>query len=81
MVVLGFYSLGLGIPFLLASLLLANAFSFFAAIRRHLKVISVTSGLLLAGFGLLMVTGQITELNAWFSRLLINVGLDGLAEV
>jgi cytochrome c-type biogenesis protein len=81
MVVLGFYSLGLGIPFLLASLLLANAFSFFAAIRRHLKVISVTSGLLLAGFGLLMVTGQITELNAWFSRVLINIGLDGLAEV
>jgi len=81
MVVLGFYSLGLGVPFLLSSLLLAKAFSFFNVIKRFLTPISVASGLLLAGFGFLMVTGQIVELNAWFSRILIDLGLDGLAEV
>ena len=81
MVVLGFYSLGLGVPFLLSSLLLAKAFSFFNVIKRFLTPISVASGLLLAGFGVLMVTGEIVELNAWFSRILIDLGLDGLAEV
>jgi cytochrome c-type biogenesis protein len=81
MVVLGFYSLGLGIPFLLSALLLAKAFSLFDVVKRFLTPISVISGLLLAGFGVLMVTGQIVELNAWFSRILIDLGLDSLAEV
>ncbi len=81
MVVLAFYSLGLGIPFLVSALLLAKAFSFFNWIKRFLTPISVVSGLLLAGFGLLLVTGRITDLNAWFSNLLVKLGLEGLAEV
>lgn len=81
MVVLFFYSVGLGIPFLLTSMLLTKAFSAFAVVKRYLTQITVVSGLLLAGFGVLMVTGQITELSAWFSDLLIRLGLDGLADV
>ena len=81
MLVLAFYSLGLGIPFLLSSLLLAKAFGFFDSVKRYLTPISVVSGLLLAAFGVLMITGRITDLNAWFSDVLIRLGLDGLAEV
>lgn len=81
MLVLAFYSLGLGIPFLLTSLLLAKAFSAFNWVKRYLTQITVVSGLLLAFFGVLMVTGRITDLSAWFSDLLIRLGLDGLAEV
>lgn len=81
MVVLFFYSLGLGIPFLLTSLLLAKAFSAFNWIKRYLTQITVVSGLLLAGFGVLLLTGDITRLSAWFSDLLVRLGLDGLAEV
>lgn len=81
MVVLAFYSLGLGVPFLLSSLLLAKAFAFFDTVKRFLTPISVASGLMLAVFGFLMITGRITDLNAWFSDLLIRIGLDGLAEV
>jgi cytochrome c-type biogenesis protein len=81
MLVLAFYSLGLGIPFLVSALLLAKAFSFFDGIKRFLTPISIASGLLLAGFGLLLVTGRIVDLNAWFSRLLVRLGLDGLADV
>ena len=47
----------------------------------YLTPISVVSGLMLAGFGVLMVTGQITDLNRWFSEILIKLGLEGLAEV
>lgn len=81
MVVLAFYSLGLGIPFLLTSLLLAKAFSAFTWVKRHLTAITVASGMLLAMFGVLMVTGRITDLSAWFTDLLIRLGLEDLAEV
>lgn len=81
MLVLAFYSIGLGIPFLLTSLLLAKAFSAFTWVKRYLTQITVASGLLLAAFGVLLITGQIVELSAWFSDLLIRLGLDGLAEV
>ena len=81
MLVLGFYSLGLGVPFLVSALLLAKTYTFFNGIKRYLTPISVVSGLLLAGFGVLMVTGQITDLNRWFSELLVRLGLESLAEV
>ena len=81
MLVLFFYSLGLGIPFLLTSLLLAKAFSTFNWIKRYLTQITVFSGLMLALFGVLLLTGRITELSAVFSRLLIWLGLDELASV
>jgi len=81
MLVLAFYSIGLGIPFLLTSLLLAKAFSAFNWVKRYLTQITVASGLALAFFGVLMITGWITELSAWFSDLLINLGLEDLADV
>jgi len=81
MVVLFFYSLGLGIPFLLTSLLLTKAFSAFAWIKRFVKPIAVFSGLALALFGVLMVTGQIVILSSWFADLLIKLGLEELASV
>jgi cytochrome c-type biogenesis protein len=81
MVLLFFYSLGLGVPFLLSSLLLARAFSAFSSVKRFLTPITVASGALLALFGVLLVTDRIVELNAFFSRLLIDLGLDGLADV
>jgi len=81
MLVLGFYSLGLGVPFLVSALLLAKTYALFNGIKRYLTPISVVSGLMLAGFGVLMVTGQITDLNRWFSEILIKLGLESLAEV
>jgi cytochrome c-type biogenesis protein len=81
MVVLLFYSLGLGIPFLLTSLLLSKAFSAFNWVKRYLTQITVVSGLMLALFGWLMVTGNITQLSSWFADVLQWLGLESLAEV
>jgi len=81
MLVLFFYSLGLGIPFLLTSLLLAKAFSAFNWVKRYLTQITVVSGLMLALFGVLLLTGRITDLSAWFSDILIRLGLEDLASV
>lgn len=81
MVLLLFYSLGLGIPFLLSAVLLAKAFSGLRRLRRFFTPISVVSGLVLAGFGVLLITNQLTALNGWFSDVLIRLGLDRLAQV
>lgn len=81
MVMLLFYSLGLGIPFLLSAVLLAKAFSAVDRLKRYFTPITVVSGLLLAGFGVLLITNQLTTLNAWFSDLLIRMGLENLTEI
>ena len=81
MLVLFFYSVGLGVPFLLTSILLAKAFSAFDWVKRYLTPITVVSGVLLAVFGVVMVTGRIGELSSFFTDLLIRLGLDGLASV
>ena len=80
MLVLFFYSLGLGIPFLLTSLLLAKAFSAFDWVKRHFTAITVFSGLMLALFGILMITGRIVNLSGYFADLLEWAGLDRLTE-
>ena len=68
MFLLFIYSMGLGLPFVLAGVGLSKAVRFFGWLRRHLKPITVVGGLLLAVFGLLMITGHLTELNHWFQR-------------
>lgn len=80
MLVLLFYSLGLGIPFLLTSLLLAKAFSAFDWVKRHFTAITVVSGVALAVFGLMMVTGQVVRLSSSFADLLDWLGLSRLTE-
>lgn len=78
MLLLFFYSLGLGIPFLVTSLLLAKAFSAVDRVKRHLTAITVASGLLLAGFGVLMVTGRITMISGFVADLMEWLGLEHL---
>jgi cytochrome c-type biogenesis protein len=59
-VLLGIYSLGLGIPFLLTSLAIDRFFSVTARIRRHYHKIELVSGALLVLIGILIFTGQLT---------------------
>lgn len=59
------YSLGLGVPFLLAGL---GLFKLFGRLKRYLRPINVASGLLLAAFGVVMVTGSLGDVSAWFQR-------------
>jgi len=81
MLLLFSYSMGLGVPFLAASLGITKAFSAFRWFRQYIKPVNIASGLLLAGFGVLMVTGQISAISRWFTEVLVNLGLDGLATI
>jgi cytochrome c-type biogenesis protein len=68
MLLLAFYGLGLGVPFVLFGLGIGKLYGTLAWFRRHLKPITIVSGLLLTGFGVLMLTGRIIELNRWFQE-------------
>jgi len=70
MILLGFYGLGLGVPFIVFALGIDKLYGALTWFRRNLKPITVISGVLLALFGVLMVTGEIIELNRWFQRVL-----------
>jgi len=52
---LGLYSLGLGVPFLLTALAINTFLNFFQRIRKYLRKISIASGLLLIAIGFLII--------------------------
>ena len=64
------YSLGLGVPFLLSGL---GLFKVFGRLKPYLRGINIASGLILAGFGVLMVTGSVGDISAvivrWFDSV------------
>lgn len=62
------YSLGLGVPFLLAALLLKQLQTAFSWIKANYRIINLVSGTLLVAVGLLMMTGKMGHFLALFSR-------------
>lgn len=62
------YSLGLAIPFLLASLALDWFLQTFQRFRRWIPIVERASGVLLIVLGVLLLTGQFTVLAAWLNR-------------
>ncbi len=73
------YSLGLGIPFLLAGL---GMFKVFGRLKPYLRSINIASGLLLVAFGVVMVTGSLGRISAWLVDVFLAVPfLNDLATV
>ncbi len=62
------YSLGLGVPFLLAGLFFARAMGALSWAKRHFTAIKVVSGAMLALYGVLLITGQLTWITARLTR-------------
>ncbi len=62
------YSLGLAVPFLLASLALDWFLQTFQRFRAWIPIVERASGILLILLGLLLLTGQFTVLAAWLNR-------------
>jgi cytochrome c-type biogenesis protein len=66
---LSFYSLGLALPFLLASLAVNRFLSFFVRVRRHMVWISRAGGVLLIIVGVLLLTDYFTILAGYLQGL------------
>jgi len=69
MLLLGVYSAGLAVPFLLAAVAVESFLEWFQRFRRFLPWVMRVSGVLLILVGLLMVTGQFTRLAGWLQAL------------
>jgi cytochrome c-type biogenesis protein len=69
------YALGLGIPFLLAALVVDRSLSVLRSMRPHIVAIERLSGALLIGMGILLATDQLTRITS----MLTNTFGNGLA--
>jgi cytochrome c-type biogenesis protein len=65
---LGIYSLGLGIPFILAGLGVSRLTGVLAKLRRHVRTINLASGAILVLVGVLFVTNQVFQISIWIQR-------------
>jgi cytochrome c-type biogenesis protein len=73
---LAVYSAGLAIPFLLTAVAFSRMTTAFAVVKRHYQAIVATGGAILIAMGILIWTGELTQLNVEAQRLLGELGLD-----
>lgn len=71
-VLLGFYSLGLGVPFILAALAWRRAIGAVAWVRRHQQWVTRTGGVMMVAVGVLLLTGLWTDAVQWLQIHLVN---------
>jgi cytochrome c-type biogenesis protein len=65
MLLMGFYAVGLGVPFLLTALFLRQALGLLAGMKQHMGTIERVMGSLLLVVGVLMLTGAFSEMSFW----------------
>lgn len=68
MILLTFYSLGLGIPFILTGLSLTAFYNVFNKFKRHLHKVEIVGGILLVIVGVLIFTNSLTIISAYFAK-------------
>ena len=69
MLLLGAYSAGLAIPFLVAAWAVEGFFAWFQKFRKYLPWVQRISGALLVLVGILLVTGKFTELASYLNAI------------
>ncbi len=60
------FSLGLGLPFIIASVFFTRVVESLKKIKRHLGTIKIAGGILLIGIGVLIALGRFSQLAQWF---------------
>jgi cytochrome c-type biogenesis protein len=80
-VLLAFYAAGLAVPFLLSALAFSSITGVFRFFRRHYAAIAVTSGVVLIAMGVLLVTNELTRLNAEALSLMDDLGINFFSEI
>jgi cytochrome c-type biogenesis protein len=62
------YSMGLGVPFILAGLGVSRLTSVLTWLRRHVRTVNVVSGVMMVLVGILFVTNQVFQLSIWIQK-------------
>jgi cytochrome c-type biogenesis protein len=63
------YSLGLAVPFLLLAIGFERVSRSLNHLKTYIKYFEWASGILLIAMGLLLITGSLTVISSWFSRI------------
>lgn len=74
---LGVYSLGLGVPFLLSAVFIDRFLRHRRAFQRWGRPLHITAGIIMVAMGILMLTGQLTALSYWLLRMFPSLGSIG----
>jgi cytochrome c-type biogenesis protein len=77
-VLLAVYCAGLGVPFLITGMAFGTVTSAFAVVKRHYAVVIGAGGLVLISMGVLIWTGEFTQLNITVNHWLQSLGLPDL---
>jgi cytochrome c-type biogenesis protein len=80
-VLLAVYSAGLAIPFLLTAVAFSQMTTAFAVVKRHYQAIVALGGLILIAMGVLIWTGELSQLNTEVINWMESLGLDFFNEV
>jgi cytochrome c-type biogenesis protein len=72
---LAVYCAGLGVPFLLTGLAFGSVTSVLAVVKRHYPIVIGAGGAVLIGMGILIWTGEFTQLNITVNHWLQGLGL------
>jgi cytochrome c-type biogenesis protein len=80
-ILLLFYSLGLAVPFLLTAVAFTQATSAFRWLRDRYLIVTAVSGVVLIAMGVLLFTGELTQLNIEAQQALDSVGLNVFGEL
>lgn len=75
---LAIYCAGLAVPFLLTALAFGSMTSALSVVRRHYPIVIGAGGVVLIGMGVLIWTGEFTQLNVTVSHWLQGLGLPNL---
>jgi cytochrome c-type biogenesis protein len=80
-VLLAFYALGLAVPFLLSALAFSSVAGVFRFFRDHYTAITVVSGIVLVAMGTLLITNELTRLNAEALSLMEDLGINFFSDI
>jgi cytochrome c-type biogenesis protein len=73
MTLLVFYSLGLGIPFIISALAISAFLTYSGKLKKHFRALKTASGLILIVMGVLLITNSLTLLTSYSMSLWENI--------
>ncbi len=79
-ILLAVYCAGLGVPFLITGLAFGTATSAFSVVKRHYPLVIGVGGAVLVAMGVLIWTGEFTQLNVTVSHWIQSVGLPNFSK-
>jgi cytochrome c-type biogenesis protein len=75
------YSLGLGVPFVATGVAFGRLAGALNWVKRNARRINLVSGLLLAGFGVLLFTNRLSRMSSLLVEFMDRIGLDRLTAI